>query len=114
MDPIRLATAAEINEIADVSDLGPSSTVWKMGEDTAVVRSVFELDPVLFGKSSSTQRRLLFVWGLENMLRGNGVPFYYFNVPPGDEQWRHCVETFGAGEVSKEPELRYKKLLIKP
>lgn len=113
MDDIVLATPDQVESIRAQSDLGPTSSVYAMGEDLAVVKQVFELDPVYFSPESTTARRLLFTWGLENMLRGIGVTAYYFNVPTGDDKWKHVVETHGAEQVSRAAEYRYKKLLIK-
>lgn len=111
MDKIKLATPEQIERIKDTSDLSATSAVYAMGEDLAVVKTVSEIDPAYFAESSSTQRRLLFIWGLENMLRGIGVPAYYFNVHANEDAWRKVVETHGAVATSTEPEIRYKKEL---
>lgn len=113
MDSIKLATPEQIEKIRATSDLGPTSLVYAMGEDLAVVKAVTEIDPVYFDANSNTSRRLLFIWGLENMLRGNGIPAYYFNTLADDANasWRKVVETHGAHQVSTAPEFRFKKEL---
>lgn len=112
MEPIRLATKEEIEAIREQADLTPGSTVWRMGEITGVVRPVMELDPVFYGEAGE-QKKLLFVWGVENMLRATGAPAYYFNVPAKEEfdRYRTIVKKWGAEQTSPEPEYRFKKEL---
>jgi len=81
-----------------------------MGEQTAVWRICNEIDPVYFNGVSTT-KKYWFIWGLENILRGNGATEYYFNVPASDKDYRQIVEHFGAVPTSEEPEIRYKKVL---
>lgn len=113
MDDIQLATPEQIKSIEGTSDLGPTSTVYAMGEDLAVVKQVMELDPVYFKPESTPARRLLFIWGLENMMRGVGISAYYFNCPTDATEWKHVIETHGAEQINHAAEYRYKKLLIK-
>jgi hypothetical protein len=112
LDAIKLATPEQVERIASTSDLGPTSAVYAMGEDIAVVKHVVEIDPVYFNETSNTSRRLMFVWGLENVLRITGFPAYYFNCLETAEAWRHVVETNGAKAISIAPEIRYKKDLL--
>src|SRR5579862_1382289 len=90
LNAIKLATQEQIERIKDTADFVPTSQVLAMGEDLAVVKQVVEVDPVYFNEQSSTQRRLLFVWGIENWLRLVGTPVYYFNTSASDEAapWR--------------------------
>jgi hypothetical protein len=118
MDKLRLATAEEVQAIHATSDLGPGSSILafdceKTGRpDLAVFKQVSELDPVLFQPDTSTRRRALFIWALENSLRLMGTPpAYYFNVLVDDEEWQKNVESWGAIRVSTAPEYRYKKVL---
>lgn len=112
MDSIRLATPEEIEGIAADSDLTPASSVVTFGgKDFAVVRQCWEIDPMHFAPDSSTSRRLIFGMNLETMLRFNGVKELYFNVPVADEKYIKVLETWGASPTSREPELRFKKVL---
>jgi hypothetical protein len=115
MDNVRLATAEEVEAIKERANLTPTSTVYALGSgeklDLAVIRQVVELDPVFFHENSSTERRKLFIWGLENGLRMMGIPEYYFNVHADQERWRAIVEKDGAELTSLAPEVRYKKRL---
>jgi hypothetical protein len=114
MDPIKLATPAQVERIKGDVDSGTVGAVLAMGEDLAVVKQVTELDPVFFDAGSSTSRRLMFIWGIENWLRLNNTAHYYFNVLADEENsaWRKVVETHGAKPRSKAPEIRYGKELI--
>lgn len=112
IDPIRLATEEEIKKIATNSDLVPGCSVWAMGQILGVVRPCIELDPVWY-HDAPDREKMLFVWGMENMLRAMGTTQYYFNVPNTDEyaKYRSIVERMGASTTSQVPELRYKKVL---
>lgn len=112
MDQIRIATPEEVDRIADSSDLSSVFQVVTMGgKDFAVFRNCIEVDPMKFHEESSTQRRLIFAMNIETVLRLNGVKELYFNVPVADEKYRKVLETWGAETTSREPELRYKKVL---
>lgn len=112
MDIVRLATPEEIETIAASSDLTTASSVITFGgKDFAVLRQCMEIDPMHFAPESSTQRRLIFGMNLETMLRLNGVKEVYFNVPVRDEKYIKVLDTWGATPTSKEPELRFKKVL---
>ena len=112
MDAIKLATAEQVERIRATSDLYPTSAVLAMGEDLAVIKAVTEVDPVYFAPDSSTSRRLMFIWGIENWLRLTGVQSYYFDVPVDNETWIHNVKTHGAEQLSTGPVYHYKKVLI--
>lgn len=112
MDIIRQATPEEIEKIAPTSDLTTVSTVVTMGgKDFAVVRNCIEIDPMHFADDSSNSRRLLFAMNLETVMRLNGVKEIYFNVPVADEKYIKVLNTWGATPTSREPELRFKKVL---
>lgn len=110
MEPITLATPEQIKEISATSDLTNASSVFKYKDATAVLRLATELDPINFG-TLSTRERLVFAWGLENILRMNGTQCYYFNVSADDTEWRKNIESFGAENTSLTPEIRYRKAL---
>ena len=111
MDSIKLATPEQVATIADRADLSETTTVWAMGDDLSVVRLCCEIDPQIMTPESSGQRKLLFTWGLENMLRVANQKAYYFNVKCEDETYLKIVEKYGAIKVSEAPEFRFKKVL---
>lgn len=112
LSKIRLATPEEIEKIAAFSDLHDGTTVLAFGEgddtDFAVIRNCIEIDPMVHAKESPKQKAL-FVWALENMLRFQGVKRYYFNVAPEDQVYIMNIEHWGAKQMSKAPELRFRK-----
>lgn len=116
MNNIRLATKEEVETLRTNSDLDIGSTVFAWDKhdsvpDFAVIRQCTEVDPVKFSSSTDNRRKTLFIWGLEHMLKGAGVPFYYFNVDAADTQWQGVIRTWGAKETSPTPEIRFKKIL---
>lgn len=111
MDIIRIATPEEIEKIANDSDLTMASSVLTFGKDHAVLKQVTEVDPMFWDEGTSHQKKALFVWGIENILRFQGVREYYFNVHCTDEDYQKIVEKWGAQRVSTAPEYRYKKNL---
>lgn len=108
LEKIRTATPEEVLAIKETSDLTPMSQVLAMGDSKAVWRIANELDPFHFGPATSNAQKYLFLWGLQNLLRGSGATEVYFNVAVANEQFRQVVEHLGAEPTSKEPELRYK------
>jgi hypothetical protein len=116
MEPIRLAKPEEVENLKGKSDLGPGCIVVAMDgrdgkTDYAVIRTVTEIDPVFFDASAPDSRKALFIWGLENMLRFQGVPFYYFNVDTADEKWQKVIKNWGGEQTSPTAEYRFKKNL---
>lgn len=113
IEPIRLATQEEIDRIKETADLSLGTSVWAFGQgekaDFAVLRSCWELDPLIC--HNGNQRKAIFVWGIENMLRALNVPQYYFNLDPEDTSWIETVKKWGAEQVSRKPDLRFKKEL---
>jgi len=108
LEKIRQATPEEVATIQSTSDLTPMSQVLAMGDSSAVWRIANELDPFHFGPNTSNSQKYLFLWGLQNILRGSGADSVYFNVAVANEQFRNIVEHLGAEPTSREPELRYK------
>lgn len=113
MEGIRLAQPEEVEAIRQGSDLSPQCSVlyWPIEKPmTAVLRNCMELDPIYYN-DNITSRKALFAWGIENILRSQGVPAYYFNVPVDDTTYQQVVKTWGAEQVSHGPEFRFKKVL---
>lgn len=107
LDKIRLATEEEVLKIAETSDLTPTSRVLAMGDMRAVWRITNELDPLYFGESSDS-KKYMFVWGLENLLRGSGANEFYFNIGTENTEFQKIAEHFGATKTSPTPEFRYR------
>lgn len=113
MEGIRLASQAEVEAIREGSDLTPQCTVlqWPIEKPmTAVLRNCMELDPIYYGENT-TNRKAMFAWGLENIMRSMGMQRYYFNISVDDEAYQHVVKTWGAEQVSHGPEFRFRKVL---
>jgi hypothetical protein len=116
MEHIRLATAEEVESIAEQSEPSAGGLVLALANrakevNLAVVRTVVELDPVFYAKSSSDAEKARFIWGIEERMLGAGYVQYYFNVLAADEKYSKVVETWGARKVSTAPEHRYAKRL---
>jgi hypothetical protein len=120
MDKIRLANAAEIESIQLGSDITPLSTVVAFENQTtgkpdlAVLRQVFEVDPMVYAAETNTRRKALMIWAIEGALRIQGtIPAYYFNVSAEDDaaEWRANLEHLGAEKLSPTKEFRYKRVL---
>lgn len=107
LEKIRPATLQEVETIKESSDLTPLSQVLAMGDSLAVWRIANELDPFHFGTASNSQK-YMFMWGLQNLLRGSGATEIYFNVLTEDAHFQQIVENMGAEKISKGPEYRYK------
>lgn len=105
MDKVKLATADEITAIASQADLTPGVQVLKFGDDTAVLRTVVEVDPVI---CPSLHRRVSFMQNVETHLRLSGVSAYYFQIDAADRRWQETVEKWGAIRTNPSPEYRYK------
>lgn len=107
IEKIRLATAEEIEEVKDSSNLTSACSVWKMGEITGVYRTAHELDPVHINGAPLT-KVYKFLWGMENMLRGAGVKEYFYNVPADNLQYHKILEEMGAKKISTQPDFRFR------
>ena len=114
MDSIRFATKEEVDSIRAESDLQPGCIVLafdneKTGKpDLAVIRQCIEVDPVLFSDETSTRRMTLFMWTLAQHLRLTQAPSFYFQTAVTNEKWQQVAKTFGAIQISPEPEFRFK------
>jgi hypothetical protein len=111
---IRLATPEEIENIKDGANLNNASTVVAFPGATtefAVIKTVTEVDPVIFEEKTPKQKKMMFLFGIETALRMMGVPEYYFNILEEDAEWRTTAEKWGAETISKGPERRFKKVL---
>lgn len=121
MDAIRFATQEEIQGISSKSDLDPRvpTQVYAFENeltgkpDFAVVKQVFEVDPVHFAEASTTKRRALMMWSVMNHLRLNGIPVVYFQIADDAVEWQSVSKNFGTEEVSLVPERRFKMTLLK-
>lgn len=112
MDKIRLATPEEVEKIREYSDITPTSTVITFGgKDFAVLRQVYELDPVIFDPETTDRRKLFFLTNLETAARLQGMNELYFNIHDDDSQWKEVAKNWGAEPTSKAPEIRFKKVL---
>ena len=109
ISPIRLATEEEVKQIAETSDLTASSVVWVWDNDKAVIRTALEIDPVHFAPTSGNQRKALFFWALQNMVRVTGTKEIYFNIDAeGTEDYQAVLEKMGAQKTTSKPQYRYK------
>lgn len=109
---VRQATREEIERIRKGSDIGGEPfTVFALdnnqGEaDIAVVKQVYELDPIWFAKTSNSVTRARFVQLLEERLMGAGIQRYGCRVAATDESWRKVLQEWGFKEQSSEPEIQ--------
>lgn len=109
--PIRPATPEEIQAIASKADLTALARVVAFENNFAVLKPTFEVDPVIFDPESPKHKRVLFLWGLEQVLRFQGQSEYYFNVSVDNKEFIDDLERLGAVNTSNSPEYRYKKVL---
>jgi hypothetical protein len=107
IEKIRLATTEEIKEIESNANLTITSRVLAMGDMRAVWRIAHELDPVYFGDAPNT-RKYKFLWGIENIMRGAGVPEYFFQTPADDPNYHRIIEELGGQKLSKQPDYRWR------
>ncbi len=116
MKELRAATAAEVDSIKERSDLDPTCLVVALdtpkGPILGVIRRPVELDPVFFPEGLDDRYKPLFARDVANGLLFQGVTHYYFNIPAGDEAWQNAVKKWGAESVSREPEIRFKKVIV--
>lgn len=110
-EELRLATPEEVTQISQKADLTPTSKVFAEGQNLAVVRMCYELDPVYFHEDSPPSARYLFLRDITNVLRGGGITELYFNVLTEDEQFQAFLYKNKAEKISAGPEFRFKKLL---
>ena len=114
MDQIRFASADEVESIKLEADLQPGCVVLAFDNaatgkpDLAVLRACVELDPVVFAPETQSRRMALFMWALAQHLRLTNTPSFYFQTAVSNEAWQKVAKTFGAVQVSPEPEYRMK------
>ena len=115
MKRIRPATIEEIESIKDRSDLDVGCNVLALettlGTGLAVRRICNEIDPMISPDAWTLRQRIFFIRDLETVLAAQGVPYYYFNVGADEQPWIDTIKEWGAEQVSKKPELRFKKIL---
>lgn len=115
MNRIRVATVEEIESIAKVSDVDETSMVLALntqqGVPLAVVRTVIEVDPVIYPEGLHDRMKAMFQRDIETVLAAKGITKYYFNVSTENEPMLKVAETLGAFRVSKGPEFRFKVTL---
>jgi|SRR5579859_528615 len=120
IEPIRRATEEEIAEVMASKESLPINQTCsvvamshKASKTLAVLRATTEIDPLLLGEGTPNNRKLMFMWGLENVLRAQGLQEYFLNIPVGDEaaEIRGVIEALGAEKIRLEPQYRYRKVL---
>jgi hypothetical protein len=116
MKHLRLATAEEVEKLRKDSDYTRNTVVFAMDQnegepDFAVVRTVIDLDPVHYGKSTNDVQKAKFMYALEERLAGMGIDQVYYSVADSDARWKAVIKNWGAEEVSPVPERRFKKVL---
>lgn len=115
MDRLRVATPEEIEEIKLSSDLDPTCAVMALntaaGVAKCVIRLAVEVDPVYFPEGFPDRLKAVFMRDVETHLAAKGALSYYFNIDAEDSTWQTVVKSWGSEQVSKQPELRFKKIL---
>jgi len=115
MNRIRLATEPEVEAIKKYTDLDESCMVLALstqqGSPTAVVRTVVEVDPVVYPDGLHDRMKAMFQRDIETILVAKGIRGYYFNVLADNEAMLKVAETLGATQLSKGPELRFRVIL---
>lgn len=115
MNHLRLATPEEIEVIKSESDLDATCKVLALdtaiGTAKAVLRVAVEVDPAYYPEGFGVKQIAMFTHDIENYLWAQNVAAYYFNVNPADEKWVSIVKSWGCEQVSKQPDLRFKKVL---
>jgi hypothetical protein len=115
MNRIRLANLEEIESLKQHTDLDESCMVLALttqqGSPTAVVRTVVEVDPVVYPEGLHDRMKAMFQRDIETVLAAKGVKEYYFNVSVDNEDMLKVTETLGAFQISKTPELRFRVIL---
>lgn len=107
---LRSATEEERKDIEELIPLQPDDLVVadKYG-NIAVLRLVWELDPVIF--RSGNKGKAEFIGALEYLMKANGIREYYFEADSTDEKYCRILEKWGAVRVSEAPGYRYKREL---
>jgi hypothetical protein len=106
MEYLRPATQEEVAKIAPTSDLGfTEHYVWtlpdaKHGDSYFVFKHVWEMDPVHFAPGVPKNARSMILWMLENSLRMQGIPSFYFNIENKNKEFMDSMVHHGAERVS--------------
>jgi len=114
VDQIRFATPEEVESIREGADLQPGCVVLAFENaatgkaDIAVIRQCIEIDPVVFDEATGARRMAHFMWALAQHLRLTQAPSFYFQTSVTNEKWQQVAKTFGAQQISPEPEFRFK------
>ena len=107
---IRVATQEEAKTFAETHD-GRGGTLLALdvpeGTMYAVVRTVVEVDPVVYPENASTRMKAMFHRDIETVLAAQGVTQYYFNTHVTNTEFQEFSKHWGAQQISKEPELRF-------
>lgn len=114
MNRIRIATAEEVKSIESKSD-SQGCTVLALdtqeGTPLAVIRTVVEVDPVIYPEKLTDRMKAMFQRDIETVLAAQGVLKYYFNVHVSNDKMLKVAGTLGATQQSSEPEFRFFKVL---
>lgn len=111
---IRVATQEEVDSIKSNSDCQGCMVLaldTPDGTPLAVVRTVVEVDPVIYPEGLSDRSKAVFQRDIETVLAAQGVAKYYFNVHATNDKMLHVAQTLGAVAQSTEPEIRFAKVL---
>lgn len=112
MKRLRLATADEINSIRHSADLDNGTIVLALdtqyGSILGVVKTCVEVNPVYFPDGCSDKMKYFFMRDVETFLSAKGISSYYVQLPTNDETYLETMKHYGAEQVSKEAELRFK------
>ena len=112
---LRLATPEEIEKIKADSDLDPTCKVLSldtaMGTPIAVIRLGIETDPVYYPKEFGAKQIAMFSRDILNYLWAQNVERFYFNIDATDTNWADHLKAEGCEQVSKIPELRFKRTI---
>jgi len=120
MNDLRAATPEEIASIANHSDLGFCEHQI-MALDNAngtvnlfVLKKEWVLDPIWFDASVGKNMRSMILWMLNNVIKGMGIPCYYFGVHDDEEgrAFKDSMIHHGAELATPVPEWKLKKVLV--
>lgn len=114
LNRIRVATPEEAEKFQKEYDgRGGTLLALDIAEGTmyAVVRTAIEVDPVIYPDKTPLRMKIMFQRDIETVLSAQGVQAYFFNVHASNEAMLETVQHIGAVQQSKEPELRFTKVL---
>jgi hypothetical protein len=115
MNHLRLATAEEVEKIRLESDLDETCKVLAldtaMGTPIAVLRMALETDPCFYPEGFGAKQIAMFSRDLLTYLWAQNFKSLYFNVNPADTNWIEHLKAEGCEQVSKQPELRFKRTI---